>query len=44
MEDFTFGEMMKEAKTGKTVTRETIMEKLKLSFNLTSRLKIKGFT
>lgn len=23
-EDFTFGEMMKEAKTGKTVSRETI--------------------
>jgi hypothetical protein len=29
LEDFTFGEMVKEAKTGKTVTRETIMEKLK---------------
>lgn len=29
LEDFTFGEMVKEAKTGKTVSRETIMEKLK---------------
>jgi len=29
LEDFTFGKMVKEAKTGKTVTRETIMEKLK---------------
>jgi hypothetical protein len=27
--DFTFGEMLKEAKTGKSVTRETIMQKLK---------------
>ena len=25
LEDFTFGERMKEAKTGKTVSRETIM-------------------
>ena len=29
LEDFTFGEMLKEAKTGKTVSRETIMKKLK---------------
>lgn len=29
LEDFTFGEMMKEAKTGKLVSRETIMQKLK---------------
>ncbi len=29
LEDFTFGEMIKEAKTGKTVSRETIMKKLK---------------
>jgi hypothetical protein len=29
LEDFTFGEMLKEAKTGKTVSRETIMQKLK---------------
>lgn len=29
LEDFTFGEMLKEAKTGKKVTRETIMRKLK---------------
>ena len=29
LEDFTFGEMVKEAKTGKTVNRETIMQKLK---------------
>lgn len=29
LEDFTFGEMMKEAKTGKTVSRESIMQKLK---------------
>jgi hypothetical protein len=29
LEDFTFGEMMKESKTGKTVGRETIMRKLK---------------
>ena len=29
LEDFTFGEMVKEAKTGKTVSRETIMKKLK---------------
>ena len=29
VEDFTFGEMLKEAKTGKTVSRETIMQKLK---------------
>jgi hypothetical protein len=28
LEDFTFGEMMKEAKTGEKVSRETIMEKL----------------
>jgi hypothetical protein len=27
LEDFTFAEMMKEAKTGKTVSRETIMQK-----------------
>lgn len=29
LEDFTFGEMLKEAKTGKIVGRETIMQKLK---------------
>ena len=29
LEDFTFGEMMKEAKTGKTVSRDSIMQKLK---------------
>lgn len=29
LEDFTFGEMMKEAKTGETVSRETVMNKLK---------------
>jgi hypothetical protein len=29
LEDFTFGEMLKEAKTGKIVNRETIMQKLK---------------
>ena len=29
LEDFTFGEMLKEAKTGKPVSRETIMQKLK---------------
>ena len=29
LEDFTFGEMLKEAKTGKKVSRETIMRKLK---------------
>ena len=29
LEDFTFGEMMKEAKTDKTVSRDTIMKKLK---------------
>ena len=29
LEDFSFGEMMKEAKTGKTVSRESIMDKLK---------------
>ena len=29
LEDFTFSEMMKEAKTGKTVSRDTIMKKLK---------------
>lgn len=34
LEDFTFGEMMKEAKTGKTVSRETIMQKLKWLFTL----------
>ena len=28
LEDFSFGEMMKEAKTGEFVSRETIMEKL----------------
>jgi hypothetical protein len=27
-EDFTFGEMMKEAKTGDLVSRESIMQKL----------------
>jgi len=27
-EDFTFGEMMKEAKTGELVSRETILQKL----------------
>jgi len=29
LEDFTFGEMMKEAKTGETVSREAVMQKLK---------------
>ena len=29
LEDFTFGEMLKEAKTGKSVSRETIMQKLR---------------
>lgn len=29
LEDFTFGEMMKEAKTGETVSRESVMQKLK---------------
>ena len=29
LEDFTFGEMLKEAKTGNTVSRESIMQKLK---------------
>lgn len=29
LEDFTFGEMLKEAKTGLSVNRETIMQKLK---------------
>lgn len=29
LEDFTFGEMLKEAKTGKLVSRETILQKLK---------------
>lgn len=29
LEDFTFGEMLKKAKTGRTVSRETIMQKLK---------------
>ncbi len=29
LEDFTFGEMIREAKTGKTISRETIMKKLK---------------
>lgn len=29
LEDYTFGEMVKEAKTGKAVSRETIMSKLK---------------
>ena len=28
LEDFTFGEMLKKSKTGKTVARETIMQKL----------------
>jgi len=28
LEDFTFGTMLKEAKTGKTVSRESIMNKL----------------
>lgn len=28
LEDFTFGEMMKEAKTGELVSRESIMQKL----------------
>ena len=28
LEDLTFGEMMKEAKTGKQVSREIIMKKL----------------
>jgi hypothetical protein len=28
LEDFTFGEMMKEARTDKTVGRDTIMKKL----------------
>lgn len=27
-EDFTFGEMMKEAKTGDLVSRESVMQKL----------------
>ena len=29
LEDLTFGEMLKKAKTGRTVSRETIMQKLK---------------
>lgn len=29
LEDFTFGEMLKEAKTGKSVSRKTIMQKLR---------------
>jgi hypothetical protein len=29
LEDFTLGEMMKAAKTGETVSRETIMNKLR---------------
>lgn len=29
LEDFTFGEMLKESKTGELVSRETIMQKLK---------------
>ena len=29
LEDFTFGEMLKEAKTGKTVSPDMIMQKLK---------------
>jgi len=29
LEDFTFGELLKKAKTGRTVSRETIMQKLK---------------
>ena len=29
LEDFTFGEMMKEVKTGKSANRENIMRKLK---------------
>lgn len=28
IEDFTFGQMLKEAKTGETVSRESIMQKL----------------
>ncbi len=28
LEDFTFGEMMKEAKTGDLVSRESVMQKL----------------
>ncbi len=28
LEDFTFGQMVKEAKTGKTVERDTILKKL----------------
>jgi len=28
LEDFTFGQMLKEAKTGETVSRESIMQKL----------------
>ncbi len=29
LEDFTFGEMLKESKTGELVSKETIMQKLK---------------
>ncbi len=29
LEDFTFGELLKESKTGKTESRESIMDKLK---------------
>jgi hypothetical protein len=28
LEDFTFGEMMKEAKTGELASRESVMQKL----------------
>jgi hypothetical protein len=28
LEDFTFGKMLKEAKTGETVSRESVMQKL----------------
>ncbi len=28
LEDFTFGEMMKEAKTGELVSRESVIQKL----------------
>lgn len=28
LEDFTFGQMLKEAKTGEAVSRESIMQKL----------------
>lgn len=42
MEDFVFGEMMNEAKTGKTVSREDVINKY-LSGGLSQSHQLRGY-